>query len=117
MLLRQPPGHLHRIPNALAQREDLVDLLQAPAARLGEEEPDTRQPGGIEDGVDDEVAITDVREADGGYLGDEEVEEPRHGGADAADGGAELDGGDLGGVEEGDTEEADGVDDVVELWW
>ena len=49
------------------------------------------------------------------YLRDEEVEEPGEGGADAADAGAQVHGRDLAGVQEGDAEEAEDVDEVVEI--
>ena len=116
MLLRQPPRHLDRVPDALTQREDLINLLQTPPRGLREEEPDTRHPGRVQDRIDDEIPVPDVREADGRYFRDEKIEEPGNGGTEAADGGAELDGCDFRSIEERDPEEADGVDDVVELW-
>jgi len=48
------------------------------------------------------------------YLGDEEVEEPRHGRADAAYRRPDVHGRDFRRVQEGHAEEADDVDEVVQ---
>ena len=115
MLPRQLLRHLDGIPNTLTRSEDLINLLQTPARRLRVEEIHHGKARRVDGGVDDEVLVPDRRKRNRCNLHHEEIEQPAHCRADAADRRTQVHGRDFAGVEEGDAEEAEDIDEIVEV--
>ena len=69
VLPRQALRDADGVEDGLGREEDLLHLLEGAAGGLGEEEVDAGDDGGVDGAVDDEVAVADVGETDGGDLG------------------------------------------------
>ena len=92
--------------------EEHLELLQRAAHGLRVEEVDERHDAGGDDGVDDEVAVSDRVDGDGGDHDDDKVPQPVVGGRDGSHGDAQAHGRDFGAVQEVCAEEADGDEEV-----
>lgn len=94
--------------------KDGIDLFQATARRFGVEEVDEGQEGKVEDG-EDEVAFPALAvHGAGGHHDGGKVPDPVGRGGDGVALGAQVQGHDLGAVEPGHAEEAEGEEGVVE---
>ena len=108
-----PPGPLCTGNGGAGLVENGVDLLEAAAGGLGVEEPDERYEGEVEDG-EDEVALPALGgHGAGGHHDGGEVPEPVGRGGDGIALAAQVQGHDLGAVQPGDGEKADGEEGVV----
>lgn len=104
--------HIQGTPEALDLLEDGIHLFEGSVGRLGEEEVDRREHDGVDDGKDDVCVGLDVLERRGRNHDDQPVKDPVRAGGEGVGRGADSERSDLGGIQPGHAEPANGEEGV-----